>query len=34
MRVLGVSIGTIVIVLLALYIGRKYGGSLPLLKSV
>lgn len=34
MRILGISLGTIVLVLLALYIGRKWGGSLPVLSSV
>lgn len=34
MRILGISVGTIALVLLALYIGKKYGGSLPLLKSL
>lgn len=34
MRILGISVGTIVLVLIALYVGRKYGGSLPLLKAV
>lgn len=34
MRILGVSLGTILIVVLALWVGRKYGSSIPLIKSV
>lgn len=34
MRILGVSLGTILLVVIVAVIVRKYGSSIPLLKSV
>lgn len=34
MKILGVSLGTILLVIAVAVIARKYGSSIPLLKSV
>ena len=34
MKVLGVSLGTIILVVVVALVVRKWGGSIPLLKSV
>lgn len=34
MRVFGISLGTIILVILVAVVARKYGGSIPLLKGV
>lgn len=34
MKILGVSLGTIIMVLIVAVIARKYGGSIPLLNKV
>lgn len=34
MRIFGVSLGTILFVIVIAVIARKFGGSIPLLKSV
>lgn len=34
MKILGVSLGTILLVIAVAFIVRKWGGSIPLLKSV
>jgi len=34
MKILGVSLGTILLVILVAVVAKKYGGSIPLLKSV
>lgn len=34
MRIFGVSLLTIALVIAALYLGRKYGGSIPIIKSL
>lgn len=34
MRIFGVSLATLALIAVALYVGKKFGGSIPLLKSV
>lgn len=34
MRILGVSVGTLILVIVVAVVVRKYGSSIPLLKSV
>ncbi len=34
MRIFGVSIATILLIVVALYVGKKYGSAIPLLKAV
>jgi len=34
MKILGVSLGTIILVVVVAIVARKYGSSIPLLKSV
>lgn len=34
MKVFGVSLATIILVILAMIIGHKFGGSIPLIKSI
>lgn len=34
MRIFGVSLLTIVLVVLALYVGRKWGASIPLINRI
>jgi len=34
MRILGVSIGTIILIVIVAVVVRKFGNSIPLLKSV
>jgi hypothetical protein len=34
MKILGISMGTILLVLIALVVGKKFGSVIPLLKSV
>lgn len=34
MRIFGVSLATILLIVVALYVGKKYGGMIPVLKSV
>lgn len=34
MRIFGVSLLTILLVVAALYVGKKYGGSIPVLKGL
>jgi hypothetical protein len=34
MKIFGVSLGTIIFVVLLLILGHKFGGSIPLIKNV
>lgn len=34
MKIFGISVVTIVLVVGALYVGKKWGGSIPLLNSI
>lgn len=34
MRILGISLSTIILVLIVAFVARKWGGSIPVLKSV
>lgn len=34
MKIFGVSLATIFLIVLALWVGRKYGSNIPLIKSV
>lgn len=34
MKIFGISLGTIIFVVLILVIGHKWGGSIPLIKSI
>ena len=34
MRIFGVSLMTILLVVVAIYVGKKWGSSIPLIKSV
>lgn len=34
MRIFGISVTTIILVVVALYVGKKFGGAIPLLNKV
>lgn len=34
MKIFGISIMTIVLIVVALYVGRKFGGNIPVLKGM
>lgn len=33
MKILGISVGTIILVVIALVVGKKYGSSIPVIKA-
>jgi len=34
MKIFGIGLGTILLIIIALIVGKKYGGGIPLIRSV